>query len=121
MTRTPMDSKAFLVGGGIGSMAAAAFVIRDGGVPGPHITIYEGLPVLGGSLCDAGSPKDGYSMRGGRMLTTDNYECIGAFSNRFPLSPIRTGLFLTKQSLLMKNFSRIHAHASWMAIAPLLM
>ena len=26
-------SKAYLVGGGIGSLAAAAFMIRDGGVP----------------------------------------------------------------------------------------
>lgn len=50
MIRTAMDSKAFMVGGGIGSMAVAAFIIRDGGVPGPNITIYEALPVLRGGL-----------------------------------------------------------------------
>jgi len=30
---------------------------------------------MGGSLDGAGNPSTGYSMRGGRMLTTDNYEC----------------------------------------------
>ena len=67
--------KAYMVGGGIGSLAAAAFMIRDGGVPGQNITIYEAAPVFGGSLDGGGNPTDGYTLRGGRMLTTDNYEC----------------------------------------------
>ncbi len=67
--------KAYLVGGGIGSLAAAAFMIRDGGLPGGNISILEAAPVMGGSLDGAGDPEVGYSMRGGRMLTTDNYEC----------------------------------------------
>ena len=33
------------------------------------------LPVMGGSLDGAGDADFGYSLRGGRMLTTDNYEC----------------------------------------------
>lgn len=70
-----MKSKAYLVGGGIGSLAAAAFMIRDGKLPGGNISILEAAPVLGGSMDGAGDPADGYSMRGGRMLTTDNYEC----------------------------------------------
>ena len=72
-----MDKKfnAYLLGGGIGSLAAAAFMIRDGGLPGENIFILEAKPLLGGSLDGAGNPVDGYSMRGGRMLTTDNYEC----------------------------------------------
>ncbi len=68
-------SKAYLVGGGIGSLAAAAFLVRDGGMPGSHISILEAGSVLGGSLDGAGDADRGYSMRGGRMLTTDNYEC----------------------------------------------
>jgi oleate hydratase len=67
--------KAYLIGGGIGSLAAAAFMIRDGGLPGENISILEALPVMGGSLDGAGDPGIGYSLRGGRMLTTDNYEC----------------------------------------------
>ena len=67
--------KAYLVGGGIGSLAAAAFMIRDGNLPGGNISILEEMPVMGGSLDGAGDPDGGYSLRGGRMLTTDNYEC----------------------------------------------
>ena len=69
------DAKAYLVGGGVGSLAAAAFLIRDAGMSGSNISIFESLPVLGGSLDAGGSSEHGYSMRGGRMLTTDNYEC----------------------------------------------
>jgi oleate hydratase len=67
--------QAYLIGGGIGSLAAAAFMIRDGNMPGANITIFEAGNVLGGSLDGAGTPATGYSLRGGRMLTTDNYEC----------------------------------------------
>ena len=70
-----MCPHAFLIGGGIGSLAAAAFMVRDGAVPGANITILEASPILGGSLDGAGDPLSGYSLRGGRMLTTDNYEC----------------------------------------------
>ena len=67
--------KAYFVGGGIGSLAGAAFLIRDGGMPGSQISILETGSLLGGSLDAAGDADRGYSMRGGRMLTTDNYEC----------------------------------------------
>src|SRR5450631_3390075 len=69
------NRKAYLIGGGIGSMAAAAFMIRDGVFPGENITILEASSLLGGSLDGAGDPSSGYSLRGGRMLTSDNYEC----------------------------------------------
>ena len=58
---------AYLIGGGIGSLAAAAFLIRDGGMPGSQISIFEAGPVMGGSLDGAGDAERGYSMRGGRM------------------------------------------------------
>jgi oleate hydratase len=70
-----IQPKAYLVGGGIGSLAAAAFMIRDGGMPGKNISVLEALPVMGGSLDGNGDPAAGYSLRGGRMLTNDNYEC----------------------------------------------
>jgi len=67
--------KAHLIGCGIGSLAAAAFMIRDGQVPGANITIYETMTLPGGSLDGARNAEQGYTLRGGRMLTTDNYEC----------------------------------------------
>ena len=48
--------RAYLVGGGVGSLAAAAFMIRDGGMHGENITIFETLTQLGGSLDGAGNP-----------------------------------------------------------------
>ena len=69
------QAQAYIVGGGIGSLAAAAFMIRDGSMPGGNISILEAAPLMGGSLDGAGDPDVGYSLRGGRMLTTDNYEC----------------------------------------------
>jgi len=67
--------KAYLVGAGIGSLSAAAFMIRDGKIAGSNITIFEAMPVAGGSLDGGGNAETGYTLRGGRMLTTDNYEC----------------------------------------------
>ncbi|MBT3067301.1 oleate hydratase [Rhodoferax sp. U11-2br] len=77
-------SNAYLVGGGIGSLAAAAFLIRDGGWSGANVTILEAGPLMGGSLDGAGDAERGYSMRGGRMLTTDNYECTWALFKSIP-------------------------------------
>ena len=78
------ETKAYLVGGGIGSMAAASFMIRDAKIPGENITIYEALPVLGGVLDAAGNAESGYSMRGGRMLCADIYECMWSLMKTIP-------------------------------------
>jgi oleate hydratase len=68
------DTVIYLVGGGIASLAAAAFFIRDGNIKGHNIRILEESARIGGSLDAAGSPHDGYIMRGGRMLES-KYLC----------------------------------------------
>jgi oleate hydratase len=67
--------KAYLVGGGIASLASAAYLIRDGGIPGENIHVFEEASILGGSLDDTGNPETGYSIRGGRMFTYEAYTC----------------------------------------------
>lgn len=57
-----------LVGGGIASLAAATFLVRDAGIPGDRIRIYEQSEVFGGSLDGGGSSESGYVIRGGRMF-----------------------------------------------------
>jgi oleate hydratase len=77
------DGKAYFIGGGIGSLAGAAFMIRDGEFPGSRISVLEANPVMGGSLDGTADLARGYSMRSGRMLTTDNYNALGTCSSRY--------------------------------------
>jgi len=63
--------KAWLVGGGIASLSAAVFMIRDGGMEGENIYIFEELKRIGGSLDGGGDPLRGYMIRGGRMFGYD--------------------------------------------------
>ncbi|MFH8282406.1 oleate hydratase [Streptomyces antibioticus] len=67
-TRSCGMAKAYLVGGGIAALAAATYLIRDGGFEGTDIHLFEGHRALGGSLDASGGPDVGYSMRGGRMF-----------------------------------------------------
>jgi oleate hydratase len=76
-------AKVYLVGGGIASLAAAAFMIRDGDIPGCDITILEELDVIGGSLDGSGTPEQGYVLRGGRMLES-KYLCTFELFSSIP-------------------------------------
>lgn len=44
------DLQLYLVGGGIAGLSAAVFAIRDAGLPGRNIHVFEALDVLGGAL-----------------------------------------------------------------------
>jgi oleate hydratase len=68
------NRKAYFVGGGIASLAAATFLIRDGAFSGDNIHIFEELKVIGGSLDGAGAADKGYVIRGGRMIE-EHYAC----------------------------------------------
>lgn len=68
------NRKAYLVGGGIASLAAAFYLIRDGHMDGKNINILEVLDVEGGSMDGAGNPETGYIVRGGREMEA-HYEC----------------------------------------------
>jgi oleate hydratase len=103
-------SKAYLIGGGIGSLAAAAFMIRDGGILGTNILILDAAPTLGGSLDGGGTPALGYSLRGGRMLTTDNYECTWALFKSIP-SLTNPALSVYDETVAFNDVHHSHALA----------
>jgi oleate hydratase len=68
--------RARLVGAGIGNLAAAAYLIKDGGFLGENITIYEEESLPGGALKEPiPVPESGYMMRGERMFE-ENYVCF---------------------------------------------
>jgi oleate hydratase len=56
--------KAHIVGGGFGGLAAAAYLIRNAGVSGQDITIYEADQQMGGGFSLGGSAETGYSLPG---------------------------------------------------------
>ena len=92
-------TKVHLVGGGIASLAAAVFLIRDGDVLGQNITIMEGLGKLGGSLDGVGPPRNGYVVRGGRMLES-KYLCT---YDLFSTIPTLDGSKTVTQEILAWN------------------
>jgi oleate hydratase len=104
------DRKAWLIGSGIGSLAAAAFMIRDAGMSGRSITIFETLAVPGGSLDGSGSAETGYSLRGGRMLTTDNYECTWGLFKGIP-SLTNPEISVFDETVAFNALNRPHSQA----------
>lgn len=71
-----VDNKtAWLVGAGLAAMSAAAFMIRDGRLPGARITVLERLALPGGALDGIKEPKRGFVIRGGREME-DRFECL---------------------------------------------
>ncbi len=69
------NKRAFLIGSGIASLAAAEYLMRDGYMKGPQITIFEESSLVGGALDGAGNPKEGFVARGGREME-EHYECL---------------------------------------------
>jgi oleate hydratase len=77
MTSRPgRGGRAYLAGGGIASLAAAVFLVRDAGLDGPRVRILEELPVAGGALDGSGDPEGGYVTRGARMFEEEAFSCL---------------------------------------------
>jgi len=56
--------KAHIVGGGFGGLAAAGYLIRNAGVSGQDITIYDADERMGGGFFLGGSAENGYNLPG---------------------------------------------------------
>jgi oleate hydratase len=102
------DPRFYLVGGGIASLAAAAFLIRDGDVRAPNITILEESSALGGSLDAAGSSRHGYQMRGGRMIES-KYVCTFDLFSSIPTLDDRTTV--TEDVYEWNKLMTTHSHS----------
>ena len=102
--------KAYLVGGGIASMAAAAFLIRDCDVLGRDITIIEESDVIGGSLDGSGTPEKGYVLRGGRMFES-KYVCTFELFSSIPAltgnQTVTQEIFAWNETLKTSSKSRL--------------
>ena len=104
------DRNAYFVGGGLASMAGAAYLIRDCGFDGRRIHIYEGMKILGGSNDGAGTPEQGFVCRGGRMLNEETYENFWELMRSIP-SLEMPGKSVTEEILNFDHLHPTHAQA----------
>jgi oleate hydratase len=66
----------YIVGGGIAGLSAAVFAVRDAGIPGKNVHIFETRNVMGGSLDGEGSPDTAYFCRGDRKFNIEVFQCM---------------------------------------------
>ena len=98
------ERQAYFVGGGLASLAGAAYLIRDCNFKGENIHIIEGLHILGGSNDGAGDATNGFIVRGGRMLNEETYENFWELFSTIP-SIDMPGMSVTEEIL---NFDHLH-------------
>ena len=98
------DKQVYLVGGGLASMAAAAYLVRDANFDGRNIHVLESMDVLGGSNDGAGSVQQGFVCRGGRMLNEETYENFWELFRSIP------SLEQPKRSVTEEILNFDHAH-----------
>ncbi len=80
---SPKESRIFLIGSGIASLASAFYLEKDAGVPGGNIQILEKSKILGGALDGSGDVVNGFVARGGRMHEL-HYTCYWDLLSNIP-------------------------------------
>lgn len=106
------NRNAYIVGGGIAGLSAAAFLVRDAQMPGENITVYDQLPVFGGSMDACGNAETGYISRGERELEP-YMECLWDLFSSIPsiYEEGRTVLDETRET--NRNFPINSCHRLW--------
>lgn len=74
---------AYLIGSGLASLSAAAFLVRDGQMKGERIHILEKDPIPGGACDGYQYPERGFVMRGGREMD-NHFECMWDIMRSIP-------------------------------------
>ncbi|MGL4335271.1 MAG: oleate hydratase, partial [Turicibacter sp.] len=105
-----IDRDVYFVGGGLGSLAGAAYLIRDCGMDGSRIHIIEGMHILGGSNDGAGTVENGFVCRGGRMLNEETYENFWELFASIPSLEMK-GRSVTEEILNFDHLHPTHAQA----------
>ncbi len=101
------NKTAWFVGAGLAALAGAAFLIRDGQMPGSRIAILEQQQLPGGALDGIKEPKRGFVIRGGREME-DHFECLWDLYRSIPSLEIEGASVLDEFYWLNKddpNFS----------------
>lgn len=105
-----LNREVYFVGGGLASLAGAAYLIRDCKMPGKQIHIIEGMHILGGSNDGAGDVQNGFVCRGGRMLNEETYENFWELFSSIP-SLDMPHMSVTEEILNFDHLHPTHAQA----------
>lgn len=108
--RETKNMQAYFIGGGLASLAGAAYLIRDCGVNGEDIHILESMDILGGSNDGSGDIKNGFVCRGGRMLNEETYENFWELFKTIPSLDME-GMSVTEEILNFDHLHPTHAQA----------
>ena len=110
------EKSAWFVGAGLASMAGAAFLIRDGHLPGERITILERLKLPGGALDGIKEPEKGFVIRGGREME-DHMECLWDLFRSIPSIEVDTAMAQARRHVAARQRAWrslvVHAHRRW--------
>jgi len=99
--------RAHIIGGGIAGLSAAAFLVTDAGMPADHVTIYDTLPLMGGSM-DAAAMQRWLYKPGERELEA-YMECLWYVCSKVP-SLQTPGLTILDESHRANVLEPIHCH-----------
>lgn len=105
-----LEKHAYFVGGGLASLAGAAYLVRDCSFKGENIHIYEGMKILGGSNDGTGEAVSGFVCRGGRMLNEETYENFWELFSTIPSLEVK-GKSVTEEILNFDHLHPTHAQA----------
>lgn len=102
------EKSAYIIGSGLASLAAAAFLIRDGQMKGEKIHVFEELPIPGGALDGIKLQESGFVIRGGREMES-HFECLWDLFRSIPSLEVKDASVLDEFYWLNKedpNFSK---------------
>ena len=106
------ERKAYIIGGGIAGLSAAAFLVRDAHMPGKNITVFDQLPVFGGSMDACGNAETGYISRGERELEP-MMECLWDLFGSIPSIYEEGRTVLDETRECNKNYEIDSKHRLW--------
>lgn len=98
---------AYLIGSGLASLSAAAFLVRDGRMKGENICILEEMELPGGGLDGIRDDARGFIIRGGREME-NHFECLWDLFRSIPSLEVEDASVLDEFYWLNKedpNFS----------------
>jgi oleate hydratase len=98
-------SSYYFVGAGIASLAGAVYLIRDAGVSGENIVLFEESAEVGGALDAHGNSDTGYYMSGSRMFES-KYACTFDLLSSIP-SATNPAISVTAET------DRFRAQTTW--------